>query len=271
MADLGWVEAKLPSRGLLNPHPETGEPLIEGGVVEIRKLKTKEESILMSQGAEGLERFDIILKQCTRIPNGVKPLDLLITDRMALILALRTHTFGPHYKFPFKCQYCNQMSNHKMNIVEELEEKAPDLIAERLYADGKIDSVDDYMLEEPFSVELTDCEKTVELRFLRGHDEKNIAARSKRMMMQSNDPTDPSYIYRIALQIVTVDGEKRQLPELERFVREMDGGDGARMRIRMDALEPGIDIRIYPTCRHCGATNEMGMPFSAEFFRPSSI
>ena len=271
MADLGWVPALLPSRGLLNPHPDTGEPLIEGGEVQIRKLKTREESILMSQGAEGLERFDIILKNCTRIPNGVKPLDLLITDRMALILALRTHTFGPEYSFNFKCQFCNQMGKYNLNIMDELQEKDPVAIAERLYAEGKIDAPEDYKLEEPFEVNLEECGKIIRMRFLRGHDEKKIASRSKRMMMQSNDPTDPSYIYRMALQVVTVDGEKKPLAEMERWVRELDGGDSARMRIALDDIEPGIDIRVYPTCRSCSATNEMGMPFSAEFFRPSSI
>ena len=271
MAELGWVPAKLPSRGLLNPNPETGEPLIEDGIVQIRKLKTKEESILMSQGAEGLERFDIVLKNCTNIPNGVLPLDLLITDRMAIILALRVHTFGPHYSFNFKCQYCNQMGKYNLNIIEDLEEKSPDIVAEKLFAAGKIDAVEDYQLKEPFEVDLKECGKTVELRFLRGFDEKKIASRSKRMMMQSNDPTDPSYIYRIALQVVAIDGDKRPLPEVERFIRELDSGDTARMRIKTDDYEPGIDIRIYPTCRGCSATNEMGLPFTAEFFRPSSI
>ncbi len=271
MAELGWVPAKLPSRGLLNPHPENGTSLIPDGEVQIRKLTTKEESILLSQGAEGLERFDIILKNCTKMPNGVKPLDLLITDRMALVLALRTHTFGPHYSFNYKCQYCNQMSKYNLNILEELDENTPDSIADKLFTEGKIDSVDDFKLEEPFPVELLGAGKTVRLRFLRGHDEKKIASRAKRMMMQSNDPSDPSHIHRLSLQIVEVDGEKMVQAEAERFIRSLEADDSARIRIAVDKIEPGIDIRVYPTCRACGATNEMGLPFSAEFFRPSSI
>lgn len=271
MAELGWTPAKIPSRGLLNPHPETGEPLIPDGEVQIRKLTTKEESILLSQGAEGLERFDIVLKNCSRIPNGVKPLDLLITDRMALILAMRTITFGPHYSFNFKCQYCNMMSKYNLDIMEELEENTPEALAEKMLDKGKIDSLEDFTLQEPFEVELPEEGKTVALRFLRGHDERKIASRAKRMMMQSNDPNDPSYIHRMALQIVTIDGEKKPLAEAERFVRNITGGDSTRMRLAVDDVEPGIDLRIYPTCRACSATNEIGLPFNAEFFRPSTI
>jgi len=269
MAELGWTPARLPSRGILNLHPETGETLIPDGEVQIRKLTTREESILLSQGAQGLERLDIIIKNCVKVPNGVHPKTLLITDRMALILALRTITFGPVYSFTYKCPHCNRMSKTTVDIVEELDEDTPERIGFKMFEKGLVDDPKDFEIKEPFTVELPDEKVTVSLRFLRGDDEKKIAQRSKRMRMQSNDPNDPSHIYRIALQIVEVNGIKNPVAETEMFAQKLTAGDSKVIRNKVDAVEPGIDLRVYPTCRNCGADNELGMPFTAEFFRPT--
>jgi hypothetical protein len=271
VAELGWTPVRLPSRGALNLHPETGVSLIPDGEVSIRKLTTQEESILLSQGAQGLERLDIIIKNCVKIPGGVKHNDLLITDRMALVLYLRTTTFGPNYSFTYKCQYCGQMSKCNLNILQDLDERTPESIGREMLKQGKVDHAEDFKLAEPIRVHLPDCNKDVALRFLRGEDEKKIASRSKRMMLQSNDASDPSYIYRIALQIVEINGEKKPVVDCEAFVRGLTALDNAHIRIMVDDMEPGIDLSVFPECRSCGAASELTLPFSAEFFRPSHV
>ncbi len=269
---LGFTPATLPSRGVLYKDPDTGEEFIPEGRVEIRKLTAKEESVLMNQGARGIERIAILLKNCTNLPTSkMTHEELLLTDRMALILSMRTVTFGPIYSFTFRCQFCGATAKATINIMEDLDERTPEHIAEDLVRKGKLESVDDFVLEEPFDVPLDDCGQTVSLRFLRGTDETRVIKRSKRMAMQSNDPSDPSYLYRIALQIAAVDGEKQNIATTEAFVRDLTGGDAARIRLAVDELEPGIDIRVFPACSSCGGENERMMPFDAEFFRPSVL
>ena len=272
MAELGYTSAQLPSRGVLNLDPESGESLMPDGLISIRKLTTREESVLLNQGARGMERIEVLLKNCVKLPSAKLALDdLLLTDRLAILLSLRTITFGPKYAFTFRCQFCGNTSKANVDILEDLDEMTPDVIGERLYAAGKLDSPNDFKLVEPFDVLLPDAMKTVALRFLRGTDETRIMKRTKRMALKSNDPSDPSYIYRLALQIVSVDGEEQNIATTEMFVKNLTAGDSAQMRIAVDSMEPGIDMRVFPTCSGCGGENERVMPFDSEFFRPSDL
>ena len=238
----------LPSRGILY-----GDKLPDG-VVHVRRMGTAEESMLFSQGSQGVDRVASVLKLCTRLPAGLEHPELLLQDRMALMFALRVHTFGPLYKMSFRCAYCKEVVKHSANLIEDLNDKV-----------SKSDVV------EPIAVHLPESNKDLTLRFLRGSDEDRIAKFSKRMRMASNDAGDPSHVYRLALQIVTVNGAELNQQDREAFVRSLSAGDSARMRIAVDDQEPGIDTTLYPTCTACGATNEMELPFTAEFFRPTSM
>jgi hypothetical protein len=263
MAELGYQEVKLPSRGALY------DGKIPDGVVQVRKLGASEESQLLSSGAQGLERIDAVLKNCVKLPNDYKHEDLLMTDRMALMLAMRTLTFGPQYTFDFKCRFCNTMqrTNPPVNILEDLEETTPDTMQLKKIEKG----IKDWMLREPFEVELEDEGTVVALRLLRGKDENRVVKRANRMMMQSVDGSDPSYLFRFAVQIVSIGGEDKDIGHRELFVRKLSATDLARLRIATEENEPGIDLRVYPTCRGCGAANEMMLPFTAEFFRPTQL
>jgi hypothetical protein len=264
---LGYTTANLPSRGVLY-----GDS-IPDGVIGIRKLKATEEALLLGQGAQGLDRMNLTLKSCVQLPGGFKHEDLLLTDRMATMLALRTITFGPNYNFDYKCAYCGQMQRTPVNILEDLEENTPDTIADARAekADKAGEDVEDWTLEEPIAITLPDSGSELKLRFLRGSDEERIVKRTKRLLLQSVDAADPSYLLRIALQIVSIDEEEVKLNKREQFVRKLSATDTAKIRIEVEGVEPGIDLTVYPECRGCGAVNKMAMPFTAEFFRPSSL
>ena len=259
--ELGFTKAKLPSRGVLY------EGKIPDGDIGVRKLTANEEALLLSAGSRGLARMETILKKCVSLPNGFQHLDLLMTDRMACMLAMRTITFGPRYSFDYKCRFCNNMQKSEIDILEDLDENTPDAIALKMLEKD----IEDWTLEEPVEVMLDDAGKTVQMRFLRGHDEQRVVKRTKRLMLQSVDTGDPSYLFRFALQIVTIDGEEVPLPKREMFVRKLTATDTARMRIAVEAVEPGIDLTVYPECVACGAVNQMPMPFTAEFFRPTAL
>jgi len=263
MAELGFQDVKLPSRGALY-----GDK-IPDGVVQVRKLGATEEAQLLSSGAQGLDRIDVVLKNCVKLPGDFKHDELLMTDRMALMLAMRTATFGPSYSFDYRCRYCNAMqrTNPPINIIEDLEETTPDSIHLKMEEQGDRD----WTLREPITVELPDEKVSITFRFLRGKDESRIVKRASRMMMQSVDGSDPSYLFRFAVQIVTIGGEEKDIGQKELFIRKLSATDLARFRIAVEDNEPGIDLRVYPACRSCGAANEMMMPFTAEFFRPSRL
>jgi len=249
MSNIGWVSLTLPSKGQLY-----GDQ-IPDGKIEIRKITTREEAILLSSGSRGVERIDAIINACSRLPNGFKHEDLLLQDRMAILLGLRTHTFGDGYQVPYQCASCKAHNKESVNITDDLELKeAPD------------------ELSEPVMVSLPDNGAMVGLRFLRGVDEERIAKHAKRVMMRSNDIADPSYIYRLALQIVTIDEQEEiSIRDREAFVRDLSAADSAAMRNAIDEAEPGIDLRVFAECRSCGYPNEFALPFTADFFRPAAV
>ena len=279
MADILWQPMSLPSQGVLYKDKNTGDELLPGGKIEIRKTRGQEDAILLSQGLDGLDRIAKIINTCSRIPKAksdqpdrLTQLDLLLTDRMAILLALRTLAFNtPWYNYVYKCQFCSKTTKAWINLIEDLPERSPETMADNLFAAGEIDNPDDFVLDEPLTLDLVDEGVTIQARFLRGYDEVKIAKRAKRLAMTSNDLGDQSAIYRQALQIVTINGEEAKDAHKEAFVRQLSSGDLALLRIAVDDLEPGLDLRIFPTCDKCGADNELSLPFTAEFFRPTVL
>lgn len=247
--ELGWNSYTLPSRGQLY-----GDRL-PGGEVQIRPLKAREQAKLMQQGGGIIGKVDAIITTCLRLPDGIRHKELLLTDRFAVLLALRTKTFGPEYTFDYRCQGCAEQQKGHINIIEDFDEVVPD--------------VD---LTEPVEVELPDLGKKVKLRFLRGEDEEQATKNARRVKMQSNDSDDPSYLIRLAMQVVEIEDEDsdkmKPLPFRQRWVENLSASDLCVLEDEMNELEPGIDTRIYPECGKCAYVNEMAMPFSAEFFRP---
>lgn len=278
MADIQFQPMDLPSRGVLYRDRDTGTEFLPGGKILLRKMTTEEESILLSQGQQGLERIAKIVTNCVRLPEAagtpakITPADFLLTDRMAILLALRTLTFRtPFYTYTYRCQFCGQTAKATANLAEDLPERNPETIADRLLAEKKIASREEFTLAEPLDLHLPDRKVDIQVRFLRGHDEERIAKRAKRVRMASNDTHDPSHIYRMALQLVTIDGTEPREADREEFVRKLSGEDSAYWRIAVDEIEPGLDLTVYPTCAGCGADNELSLPFTAEFFRPAVL
>jgi len=249
MTELGWNDYTLPSRGQLY------QGRLPDGTVQIRPLRAREQAKLMQQGGGIVGKVDAIISTCLKLPEGIRPKELLLVDRFAVLLALRTKTFGPEYSFDYRCQDCGEQQKGHINIVEDFDERTPD-------SD----------LEEPFEIELPDEGKKVKMRFLRGEDEDQITKNAKRIKMQSNDSDDPSYLIRLAMQIVEVEDEDpekiKSLVFRQRFIEDISASDLCVLEDAMNELEPGIDTRIYPECGKCAYVNEMTMPFSAEFFRP---
>lgn len=239
----------LPSRGLLYD-----EKIPEGEVV-ISRMTVDQLSRLESAGVQATEKLDKMISSCSTLPNAFPVKDLLVTDRLALMLYIRVHSFGPYYDISFRCQHCDAHNKHSLNISEDLNEKT---------------AKDDIC--EPVEIDLKDQGVKVGMRFLRGSDEEAVAKYAKRMLLKSNDMSDPSNVHRLARQLVTINGEPAgDIVQKQTFIKSLSAADGVRIAKFMDAIEPGIDLSITPECSSCGGVNEITMPFTGEFFRPSNL
>lgn len=247
---LGTTEYPLPSRGLLY------EGAIPGGIVQLRPFKTREQALLTSQGGGPLGKAEAVLQSCCKLPSPTfKHLDLLSTDRLAILVALRTKTFGPEYTFKWKCTNCRRTNNAMVDIVQDLRER-PGI-------EGK--------LVEPVLVELPIRKTTVSVRFSRGTDEILVMKYAKQMESRSAELGDPAYSYKLALQLQDEDDKPiGDVLARQRFVDDLHARDLLVIERAMSDAETGIDTRLTLTCVHCDSTSEASMPFTPEFFRPGS-
>jgi hypothetical protein len=244
---LGTTEFLLPSRGVLY------DGKVPDGRVDLRPMNAKQQALLQTQGGGIVGKLDAIIDTCCTLPNGFAHKDLLLTDRFAILLALRTKTFGGEYTFKWKCRTCGKQNTSTVDITKELNEK-PGVPGQTV---------------EPIVCELPVKGTKVSLRFLRGTDEAQVAKNAKRYEMSSNDPNDPSYLYRVAMQLVDEDGKPfPNILDKQRFVENMHARDLITIEDAVTEAETGIDSKLFLDCSKCDSTNEMGMPFTAEFFRP---
>lgn len=245
MSSLGKTSITLPSRGIFYGGK------VPDGTVEVRKLLTGEQKVVSAQSLTPVQRLMAVAKAVSTIPNGFPFEELLLADGMAVLLASRTFSLGPDYTVNYRCDECGSQETHRVSIVEDLSEKP----------------VTDANLSEPFPVELPDRQVTVHLRFLRVKDMDRIAKVARRVMLSSQDDSDPSFFYRRALQVVRIGEEEHGIAEVEEWLRSLTMLDGNVWSKAVDKLEPGIDLRIVPTCKKCGSLNRMDLPFDVDFFR----
>ena len=244
-ADLGALPIPLPSKGALYKD-------MPGGVLTINRMKARELALIFSAGSAEQRLTKLIAATCV-LPKGMGPNDLLTVDRMAILIAARSKTFGVKYDFEYECQACGSKQKHTVDISHDLRQNEVPEMA------------------EPFEVVLPDCGKTIGLRFLRGYDEDAVAKEAKKMAMSSVDPGDTSALYRVARLIQSIDGnDKLDIIQKQRFVDEMPAGDFVAIENEIEAREPGIDLTVHPECARCQAVNELKMPFDREFFRPAA-
>lgn len=251
MAELGWIDYTLPSRGVLY-----GDK-VPGGVVSLRPMTAKEQALLSTQGGGVIGKITAVIETCCKLPVGLPHNDLLITDRAAILLALRTKTFGSEYTFQWRCQQCGKVSHTKIDIVQELEEKiAP------------------HDLREPVEIKLPTLGKTIGVRFRRGTDEALLLKQAKRAQAKADEPdanasADSNPIHVLAHQLVTCEGEPFvDIIARRRFIEGWSAADLVFVEQTLADLEPGIDMSLYLDCPKCEFVNELVMPFTNEFFRP---
>lgn len=245
-------ELTVPSRGVLY------NGALPGGVVAYHPMTAKEEKLLAG-GRGGVGIIDSILKSC--MPNLPLPVDeLLLNDKYFMLLVLRAQSYGSRYRFPVKCDGCDRKFTHEVNLGFSVEgEEEENTFSVRVLADDTV---------EPFEVKLPMSGDTIGFRLLRGRDEKQIQRFAESAAAKGRQEGDPSYIYRRAKHIVTVNGEELDSFTAQAYVEEMIGGDSAAFDKAISDVDCGVDTGVKAECPICYEVNEFNLPMSSEFFRP---
>jgi len=235
---------RLPSAGKIQGVPES---------LTIRNLTTEEEKKLFA--VPGPNVFDKVLDSCIVSPEGFSTKKMIVQDKMAYLLHLRAHTYGPNYRVFYRCPSCGEKFDSEVNLLEfpfyELEED----------------------FEEKILIELPQSKDVLEVKFLTGEDierAEKLAKSYTRKFKQS--AREAEYVYRMVLHTISVNGVPFDSVELGReYFTKMSGMDSAEFWAALNKRDIGYDTTMEVVCPYCSESWEEGLPVTIEFFRPGIL
>lgn len=249
-------ELQVASKGLLY------NGTFQGGFLHVEPWGTQEERIFISPNIDYDETINRVIKKLTDCP--IPPEDLVLADRQHIFIYMRCLSLGGDYSFYFRCDECNEKVKHSMNLETDLNVKYAD-DPELLKSLG-LDSAEDF--QEPFEFTLPVQQKKISWHLLRGKDEMRVRKYAQRMARKHGSDERYDYIYRAALRIDAVDGEKVDITDAIALVSSLKGKDSLAIRQAVDRVDFGIDTELEVRCRNCGYPNDLVMPIDKSFFRP---
>jgi len=253
--EFGWevpIEAiPLPTRGVIYNPDST---LYNRDVLHIKSMTAREEDILASPAfhKEGTALTHLI--QSCLTDKSVNSDEMIVGDRMALMVGIRVTGYGPDYHVSSNCQSCS----HKNDFVIDLSK----LGIKRL----KINPAKPG--ENKFEYTLPVTKKKVVFKYMteRENREKNMT--SKNMQRALGSSVSNNITSFLENSIVSVEGVSDRA-KIKHFVMNMPAFDSKSLRTFINENEPGMDMRSEFVCKNCGENNEVNMPMTTEFFWPS--
>lgn len=241
----------LPSCGKAYPQ---GHALHNVDMVEIKAMTAREEDILTSRAL--LKKGTVItelIRSCL-IDKSVNPVDLLVGDRNALMVAIRVTGYGAEYEAEVECSECNVKSKQTFNLAE--------LPIQSLSIEPSEPGANVFEFMLPYS------KKLVKFKFMAGRDEEEIVAmqeKQKKLGMQ----VESSVTTNLAHSILSIAGiEDRN--KIANFVRAMPARDSLALRSYIRDNEPGVRMKQDVSCPACGHSEEVTMPIGVTFLWPSA-
>ena len=105
----------LPSKGKFY---KQGHPLHEKDSIEIRHMTAKDEDILTNPS---LVKKGVVIDRLLEsviMDKSIRPSDLLICDKSALIVATRVNAYGQDYSVKIPCGSCGTVADYEFDLNE---------------------------------------------------------------------------------------------------------------------------------------------------------
>jgi len=244
----------LPSQGLQYPE---NHPLYKTSTIEIRHMTAKEEDILTS---ESLIKKGIALDrlvQSVLVDKSIKPHDLLIGDKNAVLIAARITGFGPQYHTSLTCPVCATTNETTLDLSDIQAKELPDF-PENVTTTEK----GNYVITLPDYNNLE-----IEVRLLTGHDEKAIMGkREKRRKLKLPDTNITDQLTAIIARVNDI----TEPTALAQFAEQVPTRISREIRNLYETLVPDLDMTFGFECDNCSHVGKVDMPITADFFWPDA-
>lgn len=237
----------VPSRGFF--YEDSG---CSDGVFYLRPMTVAEEKILTTARlVRNGEAIDRILMNCIEKPKFSIG-RLLLGDKAYLIIALRQLSYGNEYEFGLKCGNCEEQYTDTIDLSKL-----------------NVNYLQDDFTNEDLKVTLPVCGKVIQIRLMTSEDEDRIGRlqKSRAKVSSAKDFLDETMVDRLALSIVTIDGQEFKQGDMNRFLNSMSVRDSEALRDKIQEYTMGINLELISDCPFCKGENELTMPIDANFFR----
>lgn len=241
----------LPSRGVIYP---VDGPLHGQETIDIKPMTAKEEDILTSRAYIKSGTVLTKLLQSCITNKSINPDSLISGDRNALLVSLRITGYGADYDVEVDCPECSTKSKQTFDLSQ--------LQIKRLEVEPIVQG------DNLFEVVLPVTKKTVRVKFLTGHDERDMMIINERKK-KSGMKFETSITDRLMRSICSVEGVTDK-NKISFFVKNLPARDSLALRRFLDKNEPGIIMKSWMNCPSCHEQSEVGLPMGASFFWPDT-
>ena len=241
----------LPSGGQYYPE---GHPLHGKDILEFKHMTAKEEDILTSRTLikKGIA-IDRLIHNVI-VDKSIDPDSLLVGDRNALIISLRSVSYGNMYQTNVTCPSCQTTTPYSFDLNSANVYRGED--EEEL---GVV-----YKGENFFEVELPITKLKIVFRLLTGKQEKRFLK-----SIEGKKETDTFITQHIFSMLVSANGNDSL--EVRQYVSQnLPSIDSRFLRSIYKKINPNIDLTQDFECSNCGYEVEMEVPLSADFFWPNT-
>lgn len=199
--------------------------------VTVKPMTFENEKNVVANLKRDIDPINTLLADCVK---GVNVSELLLFDKLYILMRLRQISYGDEYQFNVECPKCSRESSVKMSLTDLIINKIPEDLA------------------DPREIKLPVCKKKVKIRFPRVRDEIYLATADK---LTDN-------LYRFVESVENV----KDILIINKFIKKLPLKDIKILINELNRPDLGLDPRFIFGCTFCGKETELSIPITANFF-----
>ena len=245
---------ELPSKGLFY---DKFHPLYGKQDIEIKLMTAKDEDTLSSKS---LIKKGIVIDRLLQdliVDKSIKPEDLLVCDKNALMIAARKSGYGADYTTRVTCPNCGitQEYSFDLNTCANVVCNDPN----EVLPEG-VSRVGESMFK--FSLPTSGFEWTVKL--MTGKEEQAL---TQKQLSQQKNGKDTFLLDLLRMITVSINGVSDS-SLIEKAINVMPIKDYKLFKEKLDKINPKLELKSTFNCVSCEYETVLEVPFTTDFFWP---
>jgi len=241
---MSYEIVKLPSKGIFYPNKISE--------VNVEYMTSKDEDLLTTPSLiENGTVLDVLLKRKMKT-KGIKPEDLISGDRNAILLFLRSSSYGHEYSVEVSDPRTGKQFPAKVDLLKLRYKELKEMPDENGH----------------FTVEIPMRKKLVKFRLLTSGEENLLFKKAESIKEAMNQEFNDYNTMKLKAHIVSI-GEKNDPTYISKFVDVMPALDALTIRKKILEVTPDVDMD-YKFTAPDGYTFNAQLTIGIDFFFPST-